>query len=161
MTEDQELAQLSIRRTDEVASYLRQKLTAVLASGEPSIYVSSPLTWNHEFLAECDRAVSVIAAALKYTGKILKHRYISLTPDLERTSWDARRYSDKVGMRNAGQNANSESLLQTSFPPIHEPAKYEIKPMVIINKFGSILLWYLPGILSNNRQVRAHLRDYR
>jgi hypothetical protein len=75
---------------------------------------------------------------------------------LEKTSWSVSEYVGKLrisGTRCTGMNEAIESRLREEFPPISSPSKDVYLPMVIEDCKGYILVWYLPGILSEERQA--------
>ena len=73
------------------------------------------------------------------------------------TGWDAARYSDHLSPNITGTNSGVESKLQNMFPPPFPEPVLVNSPHVIIDKFGIILCWYLPQILSMVRQVGIYL----
>lgn len=77
-----------------------------------------------------------------------------LSKILDSTEWDVRRYSDRIGLCNAGWNETAEKVLIRRFPPIHDPPKLVINPGITTDRGGNILLWFLPGILTPERSVR-------
>jgi hypothetical protein len=58
----------------------------------------------------------------------------------------------KVWGCGRGQELWEEWLL-SRFPPAHAPGVRLATPAVLTDDFGKIVLWYLPGVLSNHRQV--------
>ena len=41
------------------------------------------------------------------------------------------------------------------YPPIHSAPLFQVRPCVIVDSEGHLLVWYLPSILTLKRQVRA------
>jgi len=69
-----------------------------------------------------------------------------------RTEWDAVRYSDHIiGRRKFGEDL--EAKLKVKFPPLFHDPKLCILPSIVTDKFGKVLVWYLPAILQPARQV--------
>jgi len=52
-----------------------------------------------------------------------------------------------------GQNAKVEGQLLKKYPPIFSLAKYKIKPCLVKDKGGNIILWYIPGAVTMQRAV--------
>ena len=62
------------------------------------------------------------------------------------------RYADHIiGRRNIG--ADMEAKLKARFPPLTHDSTLHIIPGIVVDKFGKVLVWYLPGILQPARQV--------
>jgi len=75
------------------------------------------------------------------------------------TEWDAVRYSDHIiGRRKIGEDL--EARLKVKFPPLFDDPKLCILPGVVTDKFGKVLVWYLPAILQPARQVIHHFLMY-
>ena len=70
------------------------------------------------------------------------------------TSWSvtALATDPDVTMRNQGTNELREENLLKKFKPLER--NIDTEPMVVTDKDGYILLWYLPGILGIERSVR-------
>lgn len=71
-------------------------------------------------------------------------------------NWDGRRYAEKLpkmpGRRGSKASIQKEASQQRQYPPL--PNKDRMSdPGVIVDKHGIILVWYLPGILMESRQV--------
>jgi len=65
-------------------------------------------------------------------------------------NWDIDRYASRMGGVTANQH---EAALQEEYPPMHEPPQVYSDPLTLVNVHGRILTWYLPGLLSKERQV--------
>jgi len=69
--------------------------------------------------------------------------------------WDATHYVDKLLQRfsKPGTKASikKEKSLQQRYPPLNNITVSA--PCIIVDRHGVILAWYLPGILSDSRQV--------
>ena len=62
------------------------------------------------------------------------------------------RYADQIiGRRNIA--ADVECKLKAKFPPLFHDPTLHIVPGIVVDKFGKVLVWYLPGILQPARQV--------
>jgi hypothetical protein len=75
---------------------------------------------------------------------------------LEKMNWSVLEYVGKLrncGTRCTGMNEAIESRLRELFPPICSPSEDIYLPTVFEDCNGYILLWYLPGILSKERQA--------
>jgi len=70
--------------------------------------------------------------------------------------WDAQCYLQKLPKGLLKEESKADRDLKTSlrkqYPPL-EDAAVTIRPCIIVDLHGVILAWYLPGILSNCRQV--------
>ncbi len=83
-------------------------------------------------------------------------------------SWDAHRYADHVSKTSTAINVEREDELLKTYPPLGHvqgdvdanPESYKIiaEPAVITDCHGKILVWSLPKILSQQRQVRSCTR---
>jgi len=73
--------------------------------------------------------------------------------------WDATRYADKLPMKpkNPGTRAakDKEASLKRQYPPRNDMAAGLpiSRPCIIVDMQGIILVWHLPGILNDSRQV--------
>jgi hypothetical protein len=69
-------------------------------------------------------------------------------------SWDADRYSDRLGARPTGQKANFKATLQNHYPiDPQNMDRYINEPCVVPDRNGKILFWYLPDALTPERKV--------
>jgi hypothetical protein len=70
--------------------------------------------------------------------------------------WDAQCYSQRLpkGLLKEGSRAERDlkDSLRRRYPPLMDTG-VAIRPCIIVDVHGVILAWYLPGILSNSRQV--------
>jgi hypothetical protein len=73
----------------------------------------------------------------------------------EEIGWDATRYADMVpkNPQNSGTKASNkkEASLRQRYPPLKNITAS--MPCIIVDMHGVILTWYLPGILTDARQV--------
>jgi hypothetical protein len=74
--------------------------------------------------------------------------------------WDATRYAQRLPKRpaNAGTKAeiSAEASLRRHYPPRSDLAAAGVTiscPCIVVDMDNIILAWYLPGVLSNSRQV--------
>ena len=72
---------------------------------------------------------------------------------LDTIPWDAVRYCDRLTIRENGQNAEREGIIQTAYPPPPTKSVVQHRPTVVIDMHGVILAWYLPDVLPEKRQV--------
>ena len=66
--------------------------------------------------------------------------------------WDVRHYRDNISTKNEGMNEEFEESLKRRYPPINGYGKIT-EPCVVIDNEGIILVWYIPNILTVERQV--------
>ena len=62
-------------------------------------------------------------------------------------------YVEDLTMRATGQNEKVEAKLRRKYPPIFSPDAYHMKPCIVTDKLGNLMLWYLPGALTITRYV--------
>jgi hypothetical protein len=148
---------LAIQKTKEIAAYLRQLCAAELQSTDR--HVPFP-NWPIDLLEECHYAAKVIVQAIKNQSKLLPMlRNLGLIFYSERTKWSVMEYIDalkEVGPRCSGQQDKVENKLMSTFPP--GKSTLISSPTVMCDQEGSVLAWYLPGILSPRRQVSGNLQ---
>ena len=74
------------------------------------------------------------------------------------TVWDVQRYADHINLKNTGiGNNDREEALSRMFKPIENAPSLEVMPSTITDRHHRLLLWYLPNILTPERQVNATL----
>jgi len=78
---------------------------------------------------------------------------IACTRNAVNTIWDAKRYSDRLDQKNDGFNTEKELLLLDKYKPIFDPVRLLAVPATCADVHRNILLWYLPGILTWERQA--------
>jgi hypothetical protein len=69
-------------------------------------------------------------------------------------SWSVVEYVEaltKMGKRCTGMQEHIEKKLCQQFPPAESESI--VDPYLVTDSEGNILLWFLPGLLGNNRQV--------
>jgi hypothetical protein len=68
--------------------------------------------------------------------------------------WDAQRYDASLPKKPTGQNESDEQRLNIRYPVDDNYKDLLIsEPTTVVDRHGKIVLWYLPGALSNARQV--------
>ena len=66
--------------------------------------------------------------------------------------WDVARYADRPKSKQA------DSGLRNQYPPLFaEPTLLSSEPRVVVDRHGSIILWYLPVLFTADRQVSGDL----
>jgi hypothetical protein len=71
--------------------------------------------------------------------------------------WDAQRYDSALSKKPSGQNEADEQRLNTRYPVDDEYKDLLIsEPTTVVDRYGKIVVWYIPGALSNSRQVWIH-----
>ena len=142
-----------LQMTQEIAQYLETKFQALLRQ-DYTTHVSFPSHWNIHFLHEVDQIALILLEAFKNQGRIFNSltllQRISLT-NLVQTSWDASRYCDCIAMN--GLQPVAEQKISQRLPPIYDPPVHETKPFVVTDKHRNGLVWYLPQLISAQRQV--------
>jgi hypothetical protein len=74
---------------------------------------------------------------------------------VEKTNWSVKDYVEELKNwpRCTGMNDTLEAELIKRFPPVEKQERDEYLPCTIGDKDGYVMMWYLPGILSEHRQV--------
>ncbi|KIM43470.1 hypothetical protein M413DRAFT_9523 [Hebeloma cylindrosporum] len=121
--------------TDRMAMYMNKRFQAIIQKQE--IAIPFPREWSIPLLMDCNLAVDVVARAF---GNRVS------------TGWDAHDYVGQLSPRNTGQNPAVEANLRKEFPPIHEKLREYNTPLLVTDKNGNALTWYLPGAVSRSRQ---------
>lgn len=74
---------------------------------------------------------------------------------VETMEWDVTRYAEKLPKDPSKLTTNAlkqkEASLRRQYPPLEGVTAST--SCIIVDRHGIILAWYLPGILSNSRQV--------
>jgi hypothetical protein len=70
------------------------------------------------------------------------------------TRWDAERYTSRLNAKQDGMNKDVEAKTMKQYPPLFEEHRFLTEPKIITDMHGNVLVWYLPGIFTNSRQVR-------
>lgn len=79
--------------------------------------------------------------------------------DIERLPWRMEDYVARMGTCNVGRNDAQEQRLEMEFPVGPEfrtpqgQGKHFRDPLTVVDAGGKILLWYLPGVISQDAQV--------
>lgn len=71
-----------------------------------------------------------------------------------KTAWDIDRYCDFLGHRQSGQGSQAEEELRKRFKPLFNELSFLDAPALITDKHGVALVWYLPGMLTKDRQTQ-------
>jgi hypothetical protein len=67
--------------------------------------------------------------------------------------WDITRYTDRLGKKPSLKETQAKlDQLSRRFPPENPPINLS-KPAIILDMHDRIIAWYLPGILTPDRQV--------
>jgi hypothetical protein len=71
-----------------------------------------------------------------------------------RVPWDIARYSQRLPkvQRGNGMQATIEGQWER-YPPFH-PKVHLSDPAIVVDMHGRIIAWYLPDVLTRERQVR-------
>jgi len=78
---------------------------------------------------------------------------------LGQLNWSVMDYVDTLsamGTRCTGTQEHVEGRLRELFPPAE--AEIMTSPTVIVDSEGIILVWFLPGLMSMNRQVSGKVQ---
>ena len=152
------------------ARYLQTRFRIELnARRTPMISASAappaqPLLLPVSLGSELDRIALTLVDAFLNPGKyfpLVDHTYRRAEAALAvKIDWDFSRYVDELpkqptfldeGTASGTFPPNKETRLLDKYPPLNG-VKIS-KPCIIIDKQGIIMLWYLPGILNDSRQV--------
>jgi hypothetical protein len=68
---------------------------------------------------------------------------------------DLIRYNEALGKNESGQNERQESSLLERFPPVD---MHVDQPSVFMDAGGRVVMWYLPGAISDLIRVSLSLR---
>ena len=145
--------------TKDVAAYMQQSFRRKL-NGSIDNPIRFPSYWSLEFLGECNLAVEKMVSA--YRNKRESFCCFSFLANYfyhkDATVWSIKDYTDylqEISPRSTGQNECLEAELTDRYPPIHSPCLFQVRPCVIVDSEGHLLVWYLPSILTLKRQVCA------
>jgi len=144
---------LALDRTEEVVSYVKEKfINKIHSKGGANPF---PGSWTLEFLQECDHAVNILVAAYLNRGECNLHIpfYLVKHHFPEKTVWLGEDYATSLTPKCTGRNELFERNLDNQYPPIHFPSKHVADPCTVTDSWGNSLVWYLPGILTERRQV--------
>jgi hypothetical protein len=106
--------------------------------------------------AECHQIADVLVAAYRNKGDSF---LFCLPPYLNILTivcvpWDAVRYGDRLNVRMSGRDDSAEAVLSKRFGPVTPDTQLYKDPFILVDEHGIILGWYLPQLLSVQRQVR-------
>ena len=138
-----------------------RRTPAIAASMAPP---AQPLLLPVSLGSELDRIALTLVDAFLNPGKyfpLVDHTYRQAEAALAvKIDWDFSRYVDELpkqptfldeGAVSATVPQSKEIRLLEKYPPLNG-VKIS-KPCIIVDKQGIIMLWYLPGILNDSRQV--------
>ncbi|KAH9476467.1 hypothetical protein JR316_0010379 [Psilocybe cubensis] len=130
--------------TQSLSNYMKAQIASRLWHAELPNQIRE--NFSAETMFECNLAVEVILQAFE---------------NQEYTMWDAEEYLTHLSARCTGQNFTVEARLKDKFSPVHSALQYQTLPGTVVDSAGNILVWYLPGILSETRveSVWNSLRD--
>ncbi|KAG2058522.1 hypothetical protein BDR06DRAFT_1004231 [Suillus hirtellus] len=83
----------------------------------------------------------VLMLGCSHLARILADAYLNPVT----VNFDMTRYSEVLQKQERGVNLRCEEFLLTRYPPDHEIILE--RPAVVLDKFGLIVLWYLPGAI--------------
>lgn len=114
-----------------------------------------PITFSVDMAEDAERLTCALVAAFGNRRRLFQLPTASvLIPFAVYTSWSVLDYCKSLSKRCTGMNDEAEAALLASFPPIFPTLTIcPPDPMTVVDSNGIILLWYLPGALSNQRQV--------
>ncbi|KAG1730916.1 hypothetical protein EDB19DRAFT_1912755 [Suillus lakei] len=114
--------------TTHIASEYVCHQFSTLVSGQPNIL--PPLELDFVMLMGCSKLASTLAATYRNPVTI---------------NFNIARYADALQMMENGTKPDREENLLSLYPPDHQILLNW--PAVVCNKFGVIILWYLPGAI--------------
>lgn len=120
--------------------------------------VPVPSMLSFEEAVECQRLAKCLGIAFQTKSEkptlCIVHSLTTESSAIVRVPWSAEEYISELPCRPRGFHSDVEERLANLFPPLFQPPLPEMtKPCIIVDSCGVILLWYLPGILSQERQV--------
>jgi hypothetical protein len=74
----------------------------------------------------------------------------------EVVGWDVTRYADRLPKNPSKPGTQASEKMEESLKRRYKPLEKEVTvstPCIIVDMHGVIVTWYLPGILSDSRQV--------
>lgn len=140
-----------------VAGYMKAQFLLMQNGGLSDTSVSHPKRWTLDFAIEADQALNVILHAIKnqgaWSGLVVGRMYVNGIWQVS-TVWDVQRYADHINLKNTGIGRDDqEEALSRMFKPVENAPTLEVRPCTITDRHRRILLWYLPNILTPERQV--------
>jgi hypothetical protein len=148
----------AIALTDIVASFLQAKFRAILSRSDqqitPSVHIPTQL------VVDCEAAAHVLASAVMASKRENSECmcYLFTLPSQnwkhsqDQVGWDAEHYSHRLEPRQNGMHADKELSSMKNYPPLFQPNRFLTEPTIIFDIHGKILVWYLPGIMTQSRQ---------
>jgi hypothetical protein len=110
-----------------------------------------------DLVCECEHIAATLVDAYQNPSMsilLLHHLFIEPYIMLVVLPWDAVRYDDRLTIKETGRNEEREERHKNAYPP-----RYDLwdtvttKPSLVVDMHGVILAWYLPLVLSRDRQV--------
>ena len=149
---------------DNIAECLNSKFKEILSEAGalgtdkvPPTPADWPRSVSTRLIHECDRAAGVLAWAYMARGMLLSISLEDLTDVFTvNVDWDVERYKDHLSIQYAGRNEDFEETLKKRYPAV-ETDGIITRPFVVSDIHQKVLLWYLPGLLSEQRQVSQSL----
>jgi hypothetical protein len=80
------------------------------------------------------------------------HKARNLTMTVH-TAWDVMGYTERQSTRLDGLNVEKEAAILKEYPPLYTPSTALDCPLIVMDRHGKILLWYLCGCLTIERHV--------
>jgi hypothetical protein len=141
--------------SDTLSDYILRVFQELIGPDEPhGPMVLPPPTLPVPLVAECKKAAMVLAAAFRNTSAHQKRLWqmesliSQCTPSVQ-LSWDVLHYSRRLPRIQTIKTVHKVvDGLHGRYPTVHLT-----KLTTIIDAHGRIVLWYLPGILTPERQV--------
>jgi hypothetical protein len=162
--------------TDMLASYVKQRFLwhiSEMVHATPdridSIYSppilihrgpgpTPPLNLNARLVVDCEHLANVAARAyltrgdFRYFNKRVSLSHYAILVTVE--NWDAQRYDHYLPKKPTGRQESEEERIRARYPIEHKLTDVLLSdPTIIIDCYGRILVWYLPGALSWERRV--------
>lgn len=70
-------------------------------------------------------------------------------------TWSIEEYAERLTKQQNMQTPEKEDAILRDFPPVYPPGEEPLAdtPVMVVDNQGIIVLWYLPGALTNRRAV--------
>lgn len=152
---------------DRVSAHLRDLVLAqICVVSSPTVTTGIGISdWTDGLEADLQRAADVISSAWSYPGRYLIEtadgsQSLTISPIVP-VPWNAQDLADQLSKRPSGLCMALEDALLDTFPPmcgieavLQNNFPLLRRPAVLVDPQNRILLWYLPGVLSSERQVK-------
>ncbi|KAG1853108.1 hypothetical protein F4604DRAFT_1686439 [Suillus subluteus] len=113
--------------TNIASEYVSHQFSVLIGVGPK---VLPPIELDVVLLMACSKLARMLAEAY--------HNPVTI-------NFDITRYSEALQTMETGLKSGREELLLAQFPPDHQIILE--RPAVVLDKFGIIVLWYLPGAI--------------